>query len=93
MTLLILAAILAPVLPIPDPINDANPLKAAQGPTLNHIFGLDGNGRDVFSRIIWGARNSLFIAFAAVITGFMIGGALGSYRGISRAASAECSEH
>lgn len=81
MAVLILAAILAPVLPIADPINDANPLKAAQGPTLNHIFGLDGNGRDVFSRIIWGARNSLFIAFAAVIAGFLIGGALGLLSG------------
>ncbi len=81
MAILILAAVLAPVLPIPDPINDANPLKAAQGPTLDHIFGLDGNGRDVFSRIIWGARNSLFIAFAAVITGFIIGGALGLISG------------
>lgn len=81
MTILILAAILAPVLPIPDPINDANPLKAAQGPTLNHIFGLDGNGRDVFSRIIWGARNSLFIAIAAVFSGLLLGGALGLISG------------
>ena len=81
MTILILAAILAPVLPIPDPINDANPLKAAQGPTLNLIFGLDGNGRDVFSRIIWGARNSLFIAIAAVFSGLLLGGALGLISG------------
>ena len=81
MTLLILAAILAPVLPIADPINDANPLKAAQGPSLHHLFGLDGNGRDVFSRIIWGARNSLFIAFTAVLVGFLLGGALGLISG------------
>lgn len=81
MTLLILAALLAPVLPIPDPINDADPAKAAQGPTLHHIFGLDGNGRDIFSRVIWGARNSLFIAFVAVIAGFILGGILGLVSG------------
>lgn len=81
MTLLMIAAILAPILPIPDPINDADPVKAAQGPTLHHIFGLDGNGRDVFSRVIWGARNSLFIAIVAVLAGFLLGGLLGLVAG------------
>jgi len=81
MTLLFLAAILAPVLPIPDPINDADPAKAIQGPSWGHIFGLDGNGRDVFSRVVWGARNSLFIAIVAVVAGFLIGGVLGLVAG------------
>jgi peptide/nickel transport system permease protein len=81
MVLLFLAAILAPVLPIADPINDADPAKATQGPSLEHLFGLDGNGRDVFSRVIWGARNSLFIAIVAVLAGFLIGGVLGLVAG------------
>ena len=81
MILLIGAAILAPILPIADPINDADPTKAAQGPSWAHIFGLDGNGRDVFARVVWGARNSLFIAFVAVLAGFVLGGILGLVAG------------
>lgn len=81
MTLIIGAAILAPILPIPDPVNDADPTRAAQGPSWSHIFGLDGNGRDVFARVIWGARSSLFIAFVAVLAGFVLGGILGLVAG------------
>src|SRR5918912_518155 len=37
-----------------------------QGPTLAHPFGTDANGRDLLSRIIWGARISVTIGFGAV---------------------------
>jgi peptide/nickel transport system permease protein len=40
-------------------------------------MGGDDIGRDVFSRVIWGARVSLFIGVAAVAFGFVIGGTLG----------------
>jgi peptide/nickel transport system permease protein len=38
-----------------------------QGPTLAHPFGTDANGRDLLSRIIWGARMSVTIGFGAVL--------------------------
>jgi peptide/nickel transport system permease protein len=38
-----------------------------QGPTLVHPFGTDANGRDLLSRIIWGARISVTIGFGAVL--------------------------
>jgi peptide/nickel transport system permease protein len=38
-----------------------------QAPTLAHPFGTDANGRDLLSRIIWGARMSVTIGFGAVL--------------------------
>ncbi len=38
-----------------------------QGPSLAHPFGTDANGRDLLSRIIWGARISITIGFGAVL--------------------------
>lgn len=54
--------------------NIPNRLKA---PSLDHWFGTDSFGRDLFSRIIWGGRTSLFvavvIAFADLIPGLLFG--------------------
>jgi peptide/nickel transport system permease protein len=77
LALLITLAVLAPVLPfIDDPnLSNADALDAA--PSAEHWFGGDDIGRDVFSRVIWGARVSLFIGVAAVTFGFVIGGTLG----------------
>ena len=75
--LLISLAILAPVLPfVDDPnVSQADALEAP--PSSEHWFGGDDIGRDVFARVIWGARVSLFIGVAAVAFGFVIGGTLG----------------
>jgi len=43
-----------------------------QGPTLAHLFGTDANGRDLLSRIIWGARMSVTIGFGAVLLSTLI---------------------
>ena len=43
-----------------------------QGPTLAHPFGTDANGRDLLSRIIWGARISVTIGFGAVLLSTVI---------------------
>jgi peptide/nickel transport system permease protein len=48
-----------------------------QAPTLAHWLGTDQFGRDVFSQIMMGARNALFIAATAVLIGAAIGTALG----------------
>jgi len=48
-----------------------------QAPSLSHPFGIDHLSRDMFSRIIYGARNSLGIAFAAIAVSTALGIALG----------------
>ena len=37
-----------------------------QGPSMEHIFGLDEFGRDIFLRVIWAIRYSLFMGTAAI---------------------------
>lgn len=52
-----------------------------QGPSVNHIFGTDGYGRDLFARCIHGARISLLIGFTVSFTTTIIGGTLGLLAG------------
>jgi ABC-type dipeptide/oligopeptide/nickel transport system permease subunit len=57
----------------------------ATGPSSAHIFGVDDIGRDVFSRVVYGARVSLIVAFSATliatIVGVIAGLAAGYFRG------------
>lgn len=50
-------------------------------PSLEHIFGTDNFGRDVFARILYGGRTSLSIALIATITSCIVGSALGAISG------------
>ncbi|MGH1523927.1 ABC transporter permease [Leifsonia sp. L25] len=78
--LLILMAILAPVIAPYDPIKqDLENALASPGPA--HWLGTDKYGRDVLSRLIWGARVDLRIGFLAVIIPFVIGSTLGGLAG------------
>lgn len=79
--LLIVLALAAPILPLKDPINYSNAFLARQGPSLAHPFGLDANGRDLLSRVAWGARASLIIGFGSITIGFIVGGVLGLVSG------------
>lgn len=83
MGLVVLAAIVAPLLPVDDP-NQSFPGLARQGPTGAHWFGGDAIGRDVFARVIWGARASLIVSISAVLIGLIIGGVLGLIAGYYR---------
>ena len=49
-----------------------------------HIFGTDQIGRDIFSRLIYGARNTMGIALVTTFLSFLIGGTLGLTAAISR---------
>ena len=73
--LVVLIALLAPVLPMADPTEMSDDL--FEPPSTSHIFGTDENGRDVFSRVVWGARVSLLVASFAVLVSMVIGIVLG----------------
>lgn len=70
-----LLAILSPYLPIAGP-NVQGP-DHTQGPSATHWFGTDPLGRDIFSRVLWGARISLTVATLAVVFSLMIGVVMG----------------
>ena len=76
LTLVALAAIFAPIVAPYDPyFTDLS--KAMQSPSAAHWFGTDTAGRDVLSRVIYGARNTLAIGLIGVIVGGLLGGFLG----------------
>jgi glutathione transport system permease protein len=79
--LLVLAAIFAPWIVPYDAENyfDYDQLNAR--PSLAHWFGVDPLGRDIFSRILMGARISLTAGFVSVAVGAVIGTALGLVAG------------
>lgn len=81
--LIVLLAVLAPWLPFLDDPNDISPA-IKDGPSAEHWFGGDELGRDMFSRVIWGARVSLFVGVAAVALGFLVGGLIGLTAGYFR---------
>lgn len=82
--LVLFAAIFADLLPIPDP-NKQNYSALNVGPfTDGYFLGADTLGRDIFSRLIHGARVSVTISVAAVAAGTIVGGALGLIAGYLR---------
>ena len=88
---MLLVAIFAPVLAPYDPILPLRDVKRRAAPCIHllgcpadqpqHIFGVDGNSRDLLSRIIFGSRLSLTIGFATVTFAIAIGTALGAVAG------------
>lgn len=52
---------------------ELNPLKILQAPSLEHIFGTDRLGRDVFARVLYGGQTSLIIGFLGAGISSLIG--------------------
>ena len=73
-------AILAPVIAPYDPIFQNAEVRIV-APTLAHPFGTDNFGRDVLSRVIWGARIDLQIALLGVVFPMVIGTIVGTIAG------------
>jgi peptide/nickel transport system permease protein len=65
--------------------DNLNPLVALQGPSSAHLFGTDELGRDTFTRVVWGARTSLFLGVAPVIVAGLLGAFWGLVAGLSGA--------
>ena len=76
-TLIVLIAILAPIVDPYNPRIDSNLLISRQSPSLQHLFGTDRLGRDVFRRIMHGTRISLTVGFLVVLFTSLAGIALG----------------
>lgn len=70
--LLTLCAIFAPVIATHDPTRN-NVRDQFQPPSTEHFFGTDQFGRDLFSRIVYGARTSLFVGVSTVALGTTLG--------------------
>ena len=76
----IVLAVLAPRLATHDP--DLNNYRArVQPPSAEHWFGTDNFGRDIYSRVIYGARISMYVGILATVLGTSIGAAAGLLSG------------
>jgi len=76
-------AILAPWISPYDPIEQNVKIQYA-APSLSHLCGTDGYGRDEFSRILWGSRVSLVVGIATVLFSMVFGiplGVIAGYKG------------
>jgi peptide/nickel transport system permease protein len=71
-----LSALLAPLLAVPDPL-EMNPQRLLESPSREHPLGTDEFGRDILSRIIWGARISLYVSGSSVVLALILGTTLG----------------
>ena len=78
--LLLAAGIFAPVLTKYDPYTQ-DLINKCLGPSWEHLCGTDNYGRDIFTRILYGARISLIVGWVSVITSCLLGGTLGAVAG------------
>jgi len=79
----VLAAILANFLPIPSP-TEMDMLARRAPPDAQHWLGTDGLGRDMLSRLVFGARTSLTVGLLAPMIGLLFGAGLGMVAGYFR---------
>lgn len=86
LALIALGSILAPfIAPYnPDALNEA-----WQAPSAAHLFGTDHQGRDIFSRVLFGGQYSLFIGISSTIIALFFGAIIGSIAAVTRRAISE----
>ena len=79
-------ALVAPVLPVKNPTTQSV-IRRLKAPSVDHALGTDRLGRDVLSRVVWGARVSLAVGAAVVaisaLTGTAVGLTSGYFRGLA----------
>jgi len=89
--LMVFMAIFADVIAPYDPIKPLKDVQRRAPPCIHllgcprdqpqHLFGIDGNNRDLFSRVIYGSRLSLQIGFSTITFAIIVGGLLGAVAG------------
>lgn len=80
----VLMAVFAPLIAPFDPVHDADIMRSELPPGVPHLFGTDSHGRDVFSRVVYGAQVSLSVGLITQVLNTCIGVSLGliaGYRG------------
>jgi len=87
--LIAVLAVFAPLVAPYDPMG-LNPIDRLQGPSAKHWFGTDHFGRDIFSRIVYGARMTIIsgsgVVLCSILLGVVIGLLSGYFRGFGRIA-------
>src|SRR5262249_16790785 len=81
LALVALSAALAPVLAVPDPL-EMNPQRLLEHPSRDPPLGTDEVGRDLLSRLVWGARISLYVSASSVAMALVLGATLGIAAGL-----------
>jgi peptide/nickel transport system permease protein len=77
---ILLVAVFAPQLATHDP-NQLNRDARLLPPSAQHLFGTDASGRDVYSRVVYGSRISLRVAFVVLVIATTVGTVLGAAAG------------
>lgn len=80
LALTVVSAIFAPWIAPYDPVK-IDPIHLLERPSAKHLMGTDGLGRDVFSRLVYGARISLYSGFIVVSVSMLLGTAIGLVAG------------
>lgn len=80
----VLVALLAPLLPLLPPNAQDYLAMSHPGSTARHWLGVDPLGRDMLSRLAWGARTVLAVAPVAVLAAYAVGAAMGLLAGYYR---------
>ncbi|PYN16427.1 MAG: hypothetical protein DME05_08485 [Candidatus Rokuibacteriota bacterium] len=82
--LMVVVAAAAPLIaPLSPSAQFSDAVLKGPGVVDRHLLGTDDYGRDILSRVIWGARVSLEVGLASVIFGFVLGVPLGILAGVS----------
>lgn len=77
---LLLVALFAPLI-APYPYDQPNVIERLQGPSAPHLFGTDNQGRDTFSRVVYGAQVTVILSFGAVALSTLVATTIGVVSG------------
>ncbi|MFD2649389.1 dipeptide/oligopeptide/nickel ABC transporter permease/ATP-binding protein [Devosia albogilva] len=83
----VLLAVLAPVLPLPNPDITDQPNRLLPPLSPGHLLGTDHLGRDILSRLIWGTQVSLIVGISATAIAALVGSVIGLVAGYARGAT------
>ena len=81
LALICVLILIVPILPLPNPDATAPASRLQPVFSAGHLLGTDQLGRDILSRLLWGARVSVAVGFAATLIAAVIGSAIGLVAG------------
>lgn len=84
LAVVVLVALFAPLIAPHDPLDQLPPVDGTGHPSAGHWMGQDSLGRDILSRLMYGARWSLAIGLGATALALVVGSLLGAFAATSR---------